>query len=142
MKRLTIALTIVALLVTVNCSKKKVRKPQAPDYTTEGWLDSDTFQVIAKGKPIESARGFMRRRRFAKKDATIMAHRRVVELMAKDLGSTDAEKKVNEKFAATIESKGAFVTEVGVGKFTLNDAYEGPFRVKEDGLQAKVYALT
>ena len=141
MKKLIALLLVTGMVIGANCAKKKIMRKKAPDYKTEGWIDNDTFQVMAKGVPIESARGFMRRRKLARQNATMMAQRRTQKLMAQDLGGDDAEKKINEKIFPIIE-KGKLVEEFGVGEFNMKDEFEGPFRVSEPGLREKVYALT
>ena len=50
-------------------------------YTTEGWLDDHTFQVITIGAPNRRAKGFVRRRTQSKEAALLAAQKRMVELM-------------------------------------------------------------
>ena len=41
------------------------------DYTTEGWLDDDTFQVVAEGAPSADAKIKVQRRTEAKDFSTV-----------------------------------------------------------------------
>ncbi|RME92400.1 MAG: hypothetical protein D6767_03290 [Candidatus Hydrogenedentota bacterium] len=82
-KKLILMMAILVTFVFAQC-KSSPQRSQLKDgqsYTTEGWLDDDTFQVRALGAPNPNAKGFVRRRTQAKEAALLAAQKRVVELL-------------------------------------------------------------
>ncbi|MBN2406099.1 MAG: hypothetical protein JXJ19_00220 [Elusimicrobia bacterium] len=70
----------VSLLALYGCGGKGMGGAiKGKDIVTEGWIDDDTFQVIAWGEASPDATGEARWRNQAKEGAQMMAEKRIVE---------------------------------------------------------------
>ena len=81
MKRITL-LSIIGLLVIslAGCGGKKMGGViKGQDVVTEGWIDDNTFQVIAWGEANPDVVGEARWRNQAKEGAQMMAEKRIIE---------------------------------------------------------------
>ena len=95
------------MFIASYCAKKSAivkRKPKAYGLDYEGWINKDSFQVVAKGKPYESASGLMRRRKQAEADALYKAQERIITLMAKEVGGKQYEDQIRTNFNNVIEN--------------------------------------
>ena len=81
MKRLILLGTCVALsLMVFGCGGKKMGGViKGQDVMTEGWLDENTYQVIAWGEASPDVVGEARWRNQAKEGAQMMAEKRIIE---------------------------------------------------------------
>lgn len=135
----SILILFSAILIASYCAKKSVivtRKPKAygPDY--EGWVNQDGFQVVAKGKPYESASGLMRRRKQARTDARYKAQERTITLMAKEVGGKQYEDQIRTNFNNAIEN-GKILDET----CDYEEVCQITYRVQAESLKKKALEL-
>jgi hypothetical protein len=69
----------IALISFAGCAKHMGGVIKGKDVVTEGWIDDDTFQVIAWGEASPDAVGEARWRNQAKEGAQMMAEKRIME---------------------------------------------------------------
>jgi len=81
MKKFVLLFSIITLLHTFfGCASKKMGGAiKGKEVVTEGWLDDDTFQVIAWGEASPDATGEAQWRNQAKEGAQMMAEKRIIE---------------------------------------------------------------
>lgn len=69
-KFFAIAAVMLCMTAALACSTQPVTTRQlAGDFTTEGFIDRDNFQVIVTGSPDKKSKGLVQSRESARKDA-------------------------------------------------------------------------
>lgn len=80
MRLIPLVISTVCLLVT--CGTAPVRHFDAPvEYFSEGFIDSDNFQVLAKGSPRKNCRTLVDRRESSLEDARLKIPERQIEVL-------------------------------------------------------------
>ena len=73
---------ISAVCLLVSCGTAPVRHFDAPvEYFSEGFIDSDNFQVLAKGSPRKNTRTLVDRRESSLEDARLKIPERQIEVL-------------------------------------------------------------
>ncbi len=78
---------IFALIITaglaltlISCSGKKIGGTvEGESYTTEGWIDDDTYQLAAAGVPTKTLTNVVQRKEASKRAAILNAQYQVIE---------------------------------------------------------------
>lgn len=79
-KSIVLGMAVIAGVLVAGCGGKMGGAIKGKSYTTEGWLDNDTFQVVAWGEANPDETGEARWRNQAKAGAQMMAEMRIMEL--------------------------------------------------------------
>ena len=134
-----IPILFLAILMASYCAKKSVivkRKPKAYGLDYEGWINKNGFQVVAKGKPYESASGLMRRRKQARADAQYKAQERAITLMAKEVGGKQYENQIRANFNNAIQN-GKILDEI----CDYEEVCQITYRIQAESLKKKTLEL-
>ena len=78
-KNIAVGLCCILALSIAGCGGKMGGAIKGDDVYTEGWLDDETFQVIAWGEASPDVVGEARWRNQAKEGAQMMAEKRIME---------------------------------------------------------------
>ena len=126
-------------------SKKLGGTVKGKTYTTEGWVDDDTFRVAAAGAPKRDLTNKVQRRESAKSAATINAQAQVLEKfkgarIEGAAGMSDFESS-GVAFVKEVEGviQGGSVKNV---TYDEDDNAEVIYEVKAKGLKGKVSSAT
>ncbi|MBP7734807.1 MAG: hypothetical protein KA369_02430 [Spirochaetes bacterium] len=82
MKKLLIfglILTAGFLITLTSCSSKIGGTVEGQTYTTEGWIDDDTFQLAAAGVPTKTLTNVVQRKEASKRAAILNAQYQIIE---------------------------------------------------------------
>jgi hypothetical protein len=110
-------------------------------YKTEGWVDKNTFRVIATGAPKKGLIGKVQRKGTAKEAALIMAQKRIIEKfkgarLEGAAGAADYESTgvaVAKEFSGTVRG-GSIIQET----YDDDDNCEIVYQIEKKGLKRQV----
>ncbi|MDH5719967.1 MAG: hypothetical protein OEZ13_05015 [Spirochaetia bacterium] len=129
------------MLFSGACGGTQESQLDGDSYTTEGWLDDDTFQVVALGAPAPDAKGLVKRKTQAKEAALLSAQKRVVELFvgARIAGASGSDSGESTGIAITKEFEG-LVKGGEIAKITYDEEHncEIVYRVRAENLKDRV----
>lgn len=74
-----ILVTGIALTMTSCAGKKIGGTVEGETYTTEGWIDDDTFQLAAAGVPTKTLTNVVQRKESSKRAAILNAQYQIIE---------------------------------------------------------------
>lgn len=128
------------ILPTLDCTSSVIVDRRASGKkTVEGWIDGDTFQVIALGVPLRKARGKEKRRASARQMAVIMAQKTMIDkfygysLQAGGIVHNAPKKNFRKEFTDVIKG-GTVIHE----RYDDDDNCEIIYQIRSTGLKKRL----
>ncbi len=136
---------LLAALIAASAGEPGKDGRAAGSSVREGWVDKDTFRVVAVGTPIESIKDRDRRRIIAREKAIRMAQYLIMEKfkgarIEGASGMSDVETTgmaVAKEFNAVL--KGGYIVEE---TYNDKDECEIVYEVRSPGLKKKVFSFS
>lgn len=76
---IVLIISVGVLVAFTSCSSKIGGTVEGETFTTEGWVDNDTFRIAAAGVPTKTLTNIVQRKESAKRAAILNAQYQVIE---------------------------------------------------------------